>query len=114
MSTRIIDNYDVIYLLKLDYEEEPDWWKLKWKPMYRHTYSFYFVKGVHRHSTGIRAYRADAKNGWNRSYKHLVISLFFSKWEVTFWIRWNFIVHKDGPGDIRDKRPLILSGDFGK
>lgn len=102
--------YDVIYLLKPHYETEPNWWKLRWSPIWRHTFSFYRVGYTRWWNWGIRSYRCDANNGWGRSYSHWFLDLELAGHSFMFWIRWNFIVHKDGPLDVAEenKRPLEL------
>ena len=101
--------YDVIYLLKPIKEVEPGWWKLRWRPIWRHTFSIYTSKNFDWFTWGFRCVRCDAQNGWNRSYNHFVFDMDFGKLGgLNFWIRWNFIVHQDGPGDVSNPKPLNL------
>lgn len=98
--------YDAIYLLKPVHQTEPGWWKLKWRPLWRQTFSIY------RSSMpllGLYWYRTDARNGWGRSYNHFTINfgLGFVSW--SFWIRWNFVVHSDGPSDLNPRRPITVA-----
>lgn len=104
--------YDVIYLLKPHYEDTRrggnGWWKLKWRPIWRQTYSIYLTKSFNAYRLGIFCYKSDANNGWNRHYKHRTLELFFLNLGLSFWIRYDFIVHKDGPGDMGYSKPLVL------
>lgn len=98
--------YDVLYMLRPVREVEPGWWKLRWRPIWRHTFSIY--RSRTRWFFGVWAYRTDANNGWHRSYKHLTVR--FGVPLITFevWFRWDFVVHKDGPSDVRNARPIII------
>lgn len=109
--------YPDIYALTPDYEYEPGWWKLKWKPLWRKTYSVWSRKNYtccgplwRSMALGFRTHEASAHNGWNRSYQSQTLEVFLLFWTVTFWIKWNYRVHKDGPSDVpHDKQyPLVL------
>ena len=105
-------SYEVIYKLKPVSEVEPDWWRLRWRPIWKHTFSIYILKSFGR-NFGFRTYSCDANNGWNRSYRHQFLEIEGFGYRITTWIRWRFIVHKDGPSDVADsdKRPLDLTND---
>lgn len=100
--------YDVIYMLKPIKETEPGWWKLKWKPIFKQTYSIYFSSHYNSWGFGIDAYEAGAHNGWNRSYDNFIFRIRFWNYSINFWVKWNFIVHEDGPSDMNEKRPLTI------
>lgn len=108
-----MNTYDVIYLLKPDYEDTKrggkDWWKLTWRPIWRHTFSVYTSQWWGSGwSFGISYNNTDADNGWNRYYKHRSIRINLYRLDIHAWIRWDFIVHKDGPSDAGEKRPLVF------
>jgi hypothetical protein len=106
----VINTYDVIYLLKPEKEVEPGWWKLKWKPIFRQTYSFYCMKVWGSYGLAFYTWTSHAQNGWHRSFKHRHFELQILNYRFSFWVRWRFIVHQDGPSDATIKRPLDLSG----
>ena len=104
--------YDVIYMLKPDYEDikngGKDWWKLKWRPIWRETYSIYCRKRFSGFNIGITYNNSDARNGWHRYYKHRHLRIGLLLWEFEMWIRYDFIVHKDGPSDATERKPLSI------
>ncbi len=106
--------YDVIYMLKPKYEDKirggEGWWKLQWKPIWKETYSAYLSKGYNSWRLGLFYYNSDARNGWHRSYKHRTFEIYFFKWSFSCWIRYDFMVHKDGPSDMGVSKPLVLPG----
>lgn len=122
------DIYDAIYEMKVGKEIEKGWYKLKWQPIWRGTYSFYISTpwwssyGSFWHNLGtwfkntsfgfgIWGYRSDATNGWGRSYKHGHIYIRLICITINFWIAWRFHVMGIGPQDVaeKDKKPLDLS-----
>lgn len=98
--------YEDIYELKPVYETDPGWWKLRWRPLWRKTFSVWFS----RYSTGLgfRWYRDDARNGWGRSFKRLSFDVLTPFGSINFWIKWNYVVHRDGPSDASPRQPLVL------
>lgn len=53
-------------------------------------------------------------DGWHRSYNHRHVDISFLKWTINFWIKWNYIVHKDGPSDVPNPKPLDFSATQAK
>lgn len=103
--------YEWIYKLKPIRETEGGWWKLKWKPIKMGTYNIYITscsKSWHSKMIGIRFYETNAHNGWHRYWDGLVLEIGFCFFIINFWIRWNIIVHKDGPSDITPTKPLNI------
>jgi hypothetical protein len=105
--------YEDIYALTPIREVQPDWWKLAWRPLWRKTFSTYW-SGWSR-GVGIYAYWERTRNGWGRSYSRLdfVISTPFGR--LNMWLKWNYVVHKDGPFDVAEseRRPLSLPNTTG-
>ena len=116
--------YDEIYKLKPLYEDlnrgGDGWYRLQWKPIWFGTFFIYpdwsFGKlgkhFWHRNPSmlGIDFWTgAHAHNGWNRSYDRVDISIGIIFVTIRFWIKYNYLVHKDGPSDVSDKKPLDLS-----
>lgn len=118
-------SYEEIYKMKPLYEDlkrgGKGWWKLKWKPIWFGTIYIYnswtFSKlgkvwwqkqpaylGLDIH-TGY-----GAMNGWNRSYDRVDISIGLIITTIRFWIKYNYIVHKDGPSDVgrENFKPLVF------
>lgn len=101
--------YPDIYALRPDYEIERGWWKLKWRPLWKKTFSFYLVKG-RSDVIAIRCGRNDARNGWGRYYKRFDFALIIFGFEPTFWVKWDYRVMADGPSDGGESVPLNLNG----
>ena len=99
----------VYYMLPIAYEDTKrggiGWYKLSWRPIWRGTFSFFIS---HHHLFGIYCYRCDADNGWGRFYKHLYIEFGLAAITIAFWIKWDFLCHKDGPMDSSIRRPLAV------
>ena len=88
----------------------PGWYNLRWRPIFRETFSAYVTPfRSARLFLGLKAYRCDRSNGWNGYYKHFFVEVGFLFFDVTAWIKWDFMVHKDGPTDIA-KVPIDISG----
>jgi len=98
-------SYGFIYKLKPHNEVEPGWWKLKWKPIFKHTWNVFVYRGK---LFGFRTYRIDANNGWHRSYKHLFVELDVLFKKITFWVKWDIVVHEDGPSDMKPRKSLFI------
>lgn len=105
MSSR--EPYFEIYEMKPVKEVEPGWWKLRWKPIRLGTWHFYAF--TWEKSLGILAYWGGAHNGWHRSYDRFDLRIGLGFRTYNFWIKWNYIVHKDGPSDVATPRPLTLA-----
>lgn len=107
------DPYSDIYSLR-PLREDPrggtGWYKLQWRPIWRKTVSVYLDPYCRQNGIGLTWWRSDAANGWNRSFNCLHVRLVFLIWNIDGWIKWDYIVHKDGPSDSRVQRPLDLSG----
>jgi len=101
-----VNCYDVIYKLDPVAEVEPGWWRLRWRPIWRHTFSAYRCQWLKL--IGVEWWRSDARNGWNRSYKHFGIRIGVGFLVFEGWVKWNFVVHQDGPSDVSIRRPLEL------
>lgn len=89
---------DVFYNLKPQYECEPGWYKLKWRPIKGQTWNLFMMKypkWTFRFSKNDHGH----KNGWGRYSDGVGYNLFIGKIMVMFWVRWNFKVSKDGPLD---------------
>ena len=100
---------EAFYELKPDYECEPEWYKLKWRPIWYRTIYLHNFKFKRWDKWGARTYRSDWNNGWGRYCKVLYIQLSLGKiCDLMFWIRWDFSVHKDGPMDVSEKRPIDI------
>lgn len=103
--------YAAIYALKPAYEDlkdgGPGWYKLKWRPLWGKTFQFYFWKFDYGKSR-LRVVDYGAHNGWHRSYECKKLELGMFGHTIGFWFAWNFIVHKDGPGDMGFKKPLVI------
>ena len=87
-------SYDFIYMLKPIKEVEPGWWKLKWKPIFKHTWSIY-TSGyrIKWFDWAFQMRVSGAHNGWNRSYDRFDIHIEVLGYDVCFWIRcFNFYV----------------------
>lgn len=109
------DCYKVLYLLKPNREVEPDWWSLRWRPIWRETVSAYIENNLHRWSIGtfglgFKMYRSDAYNGWGRRWKHWTIALNIAWWTAHLWVRWGFVVHRSGPLDQQPREPINVGG----
>ena len=106
-------SYEVIYMLKPKYEDlkrgGAGWWKLQWRPIWKQTFSAYYER---RSSSwfSFQLMNWDARNGWHRSYKHRLVFLTIFTFKFAAWVRWDFMVHKDGPSDASEKRPLNING----
>lgn len=108
-----MSGYDFIYKMSVGKPVEGDlnWYRLKWKPIKMGTYNFYITNSMGRlrsHLIGVRIYEVGAHNGWGRSWDGLNIIIGFFFFDINFWIRWNIEVHKDGPSDVSDRKPLNL------
>jgi len=112
-------SYEEIYKMKPISEDKEGWCKLMWKPIWFGTFFIYHewsfgVMGKriwHRNPCllGFTFYTGNgAHNGWHRSYDMLDISIGLIFVTIRFWIKYNYIVHKDGPSDVSDKKPLII------
>jgi hypothetical protein len=113
--------YDVIYKLRPVRECEPGWWKLRWRPIWRGTFSAYWsahypkslktrcgLCGVAMFGLGFRGRRQDAENGWGRYYKRLDLEIFLLWWTMNLWVRWDFRVMREGPLDMNPRRALDI------
>lgn len=100
-------SYEDIYSLVPDYEIEPGWWKLKWKPLWRKTFSIYISRGYRCTGFGARWYERGAHNGWGRSYNAYQFEFLLFTWTLNFWIKWNYCVMAEGPSDQSPLRPII-------
>ena len=98
--------YPDIYSLKPLREIDEDWWRLKWKPLWKKTFNLYVSPVYRTLGLGFRCWRGDARNGWNRSYKRLDIEVWLLFWTCSFWIKWDYIVHRGGPTDMGFLCPL--------
>lgn len=108
------DIFDVFYKLPIAYEDRREggqgWYKLSWRPIWKHTFSLHGETILRRPrvpTLGIRGYRCDAR-GWGRSYKHLAIEIGLLFVTIHFWVRWKFVVIGEGPMDEEPRRPLDL------
>lgn len=105
------DSYDVLYMLEPEYEDLKrggvGWYKLKWRPIWGHT--FYLCRYKHENLFGVRWYRCDQRNGYFRSYRHLEVYIGIPFFILSFWIKWDFMCHKEGPSDVRTRKPLDLT-----
>lgn len=94
--------YPEIYAMKPQYEYEPGWWKLKWKPIWRGTYAFYKIGRWKWNwwsgGFAFQWWREDARNGWGRYYKCFSFRVVFLDWTWGFWIKWDYRVMAKGPG----------------
>lgn len=100
-----------IYALKPVKEVEPGWWKLRWRPLWKKTFSLYSLSWERGLGFLLHWGRSNgAHNGWNRSWDAVDFRLLtpFGAWNG--WIKYNYIVHKDGPSDVpdADKAPLEI------
>lgn len=107
-------SYEWLYKLDVICEDKdsPGWYKLGWKPIKNGTYNIYVTntcRSWHYKFLGIRFAFGGAHNGWGRSWDDFAIDLGFIFFDVHFWVRWNFLVMAEGPGDGSDKKPLDLS-----
>lgn len=100
--------YDAIYMLKPVREVDTGWWKLRWRPIWRKTISAYWLLDRRAFGLGFRAYPSGAHNGWGRSYSGATAVLFLGPLSFNFWVCWNFVVHKDGPLDMKQPKPLNI------
>jgi len=102
------------YKLKPIKEVEPDWYKLKWKPIKYGTYNIWFYSAfksyLPTYLIGLRFWTSGYNRGWGKQWKGISVEFGLLFFEIHFWIRWNIIMHKDGPFDCEEKRPLDLSG----
>jgi len=110
-------DYDWIYKLPVGKEQknDPGWYRLKWRPVKRGTCNIYFTDCHHSWRTkmiGVRWGEASAHNGWHRYWDGFYSEFGFYFFILNFWIRWNIIVHKDGPSDVKekDRKPLNIRG----
>ena len=103
-------SYDDIYALKPVREVEPNWWKLRWRPLWRKTFSIYALRLWSHKSIGASVWWEHISNGWGRSYRRIDFRLCLIWWDVNAWIKWDYRVHKDGPFDVaeKDRRPLDI------
>jgi len=118
-------SYDEIYKLKPLYEDlkrgGPGWYKLRWKPIWFGTIYIYpewtfnkmgkIIWQRHPAMLGLDIYNGNAAhNGWNRSYERLDITIGLIFVKIRIWIKYDYIVHKDGPSDVSEenKRPLKI------
>jgi len=113
-------SYSWIYKLKPVKEVEPGWWKLRWRPVKNTikndggTWNVYFETGVCGGPwrwwgmLGIQMWKNGAHNGWHRSYDRFDVRIGLLFLVINFWVKWNIIVHKDGPSDVapEKRRPL--------
>lgn len=112
-----MNTYDAIYLMKpskrLIYnDQETDWYHLKWRPIRKGTFNIYLKKYYGGHFFKVSFAEWDARNGWGRSWKHrLVFVNFFYTFQFCSWVKWDFIVHKDGPSDLEPRRPIIKESE---
>ena len=115
--------YPEIYAMEPAYEKEPGWWKLKWRPIFgpKGTYAVYWMNPFMDHcgrwwkssrGLGVKWGFHGAHNGWNRSYECFAIEFILLFGSLNFWIKWNYVVHKDGPMDGGEPVPLTLPGAF--
>lgn len=106
------DYYAFIYLLKPGHEIEPDWRKLRWRPILHHTWSLYCRRNHEsiftRGGLSVRWWRDDALNGWGRYFKKLHFQFELLCFRIGGWVLWNISVHKDGPSDASPQIPLVL------
>lgn len=104
--------YDVLYMLEPVEEVSPGWWRLRWRPLWRYTYSAYVIKNL-RGSWGLgaRSYRGDADNGWGRYWKGVTVEVWLLRWTWHAWVRWKFIVMEEGPFDTKERRPLAIPAE---
>ncbi len=100
-------SYEDIYALTPVREVEPDWWKLRWRPLWGKTFSIYKSYGK---CLGIMLSRNDVRNGWGRSYKRADLRIGLVVWSFDAWLHWDYVVHKDGPFDVAesDRKPLAI------
>jgi hypothetical protein len=80
---------DIIDKLKPIKEIEPNWFKLKWKPIKNGTYNFYILK-YPDNKIRFRIY-TEHVNGWGRSWDGFVIELFILGYFISFWVHYNYI-----------------------
>ena len=109
--------YEYVYALTPVREVEPNWWKLRWRPI-RHrgidregTWSIHTSRRYRNYRPiGLRISKSGAHNGWGRSWDSWEIEISLWWVTVTAWVKYNIIVHKDGPLDVSDekRRPLNL------
>jgi hypothetical protein len=102
------DYYPEIYAMEPHREVEPGWWSLKWKPIRKGTFHFYCFTWEKNLGLYIRFNRI--QNGWGRSYKRLDFNLGLGFRTYNAWIKYDYLVHKDGPSDVpdQDRRPLNI------
>ena len=90
------------------------WYKLKWKPIkskpftdppIKGTWNIYISRGG-ASGLGFRTYNCDDNHGYGGSYKHKFFEVWLIFCEITFWIKWNIVVHKNGPIDTSTPHPL--------
>ena len=113
-------SYDWIYKLKPVKEVEPGWWKLRWRPIKNRidvphnggTWNIYREQHgwVHKwwHMWGIQMWKTGVHNGWHRGWDRFDMRLGFGPIVINFWIKWNIIVHEDGPSDLEPRRALDI------
>ncbi len=95
----------VFHKLTPQKEVEPNWFKLKWKPIRNGTWNIYTFKStVWKIRFSIRD--SSAHNGWGRSWDGFAINIQLGKYEIEFWIHYNLICHRDGAFDANPQIPL--------
>jgi hypothetical protein len=105
--------YEFIKSLKVEKERAQDWYKLKWRPIKTTdskdgTWNMWVAK--YTPLLGLRWYANNADNGWGRRWNEVHVEIGFGFFTICGWIRWNIVVHKDGPMDGYERVPLDLMG----
>ena len=111
-------SYGFIYALPIESEVEPGFFKLKWRPI-KHTRETDGTWNIYceRYPCSFRKWGFESWDhgthgyGHHRSWDGIAYRLCLWWFAIQFWVRWNVIVHKDGPSDVADdqRRPLDLS-----
>ncbi len=109
--------YDWLYALPVLGVDKPngdDWFRLGWRSIKGGTWNLYAHRLYSRsmcacHMLGARLYCGGVHNGWGRDWSRVDIMLGLWWWEVNFFIIWRISVHKDGPLDVKKRRPLDVS-----